>query len=95
MNYGCIPVFLVITMLSCIQGILLGKEEEILIRQIIREFINSPKDGRFDGVIKMACVSAKLIPKLFLWCHMRHNDITLFCPHHGCPLKAAGWKETG
>ena len=24
---------------------------------------------------------------------MRHNDVTFFCPHHGCPLKAAGWTD--
>ena len=90
---ACIPVFLVIAMLSCIQGILLGKEEEILLRQLIQEFINSPKDGRFDRVIEIPYASAKLIPKVFLWCPMRHNDITIFCPHHGCPLRAAGWTD--
>ena len=24
---------------------------------------------------------------------MRHNGVTIFCPHHGCPLRAAGWKS--
>ena len=24
---------------------------------------------------------------------MRHNGVTIFCPHHGYPLRAAGWKD--
>ena len=90
---ACIPVFLVIAMLSCIQGILLGKEEEVLLRQLIQEFINSPKDGCFDRVIEIPYASAKLIPKVFVWYPMRHNDVTIFCPHNGCPLRAARWTD--
>ena len=24
---------------------------------------------------------------------MRHNDVAIFCPHHGCPLRATGWRD--
>ena len=54
---------------------------------------NSPKDGRFDRVIELPYASAKLIPKVFVWYPMRHNDVTIFCPHHGCPLRAARWAD--
>lgn len=69
--------------ISCIH---LGNEEELLLRQVLHEFETVPEDGRFDRTIEIQYKDAKLIPKILIWCPIRHNGLTINCPVHNCPL---------
>lgn len=73
--------------ISCIR---LGNEEELLLRQVLHEFETVPEDGRFDRTIEIQYKDAKLIPKILIWCPIRHNGLTINCPVHNCPLWVNG-----
>ena len=95
MKLGRILAFLFMAyMFICMESIRLGKEEEKLLKFVVAEFERSPENGRFDRVIEMPHSSAKLIPKIFLWCPIRHFALTVCCPVHGCPLSVGKWTDT-
>ena len=71
----------------------LGKEEEALLRQILQEFESNPEDGRYDRTIETRHSDAQLIPKIFIWCPIRHYDLTINCPVHNCPLRVGRWTD--
>ena len=71
--------------------ILLGKEEDQYLKQVVKEF------ERMGSMIVSSKVRiyarCMLIPKLFIWCPLRHNGQTVKCPVHGCPLQAGHWTD--
>ena len=78
---------------QCIYSIRLGNEEELLLRRVLQEFETAPEDGRFDRTIEIQCKDAKLIPKILIWCPVRHNGLTINCPVHNCPLRVGKWTD--
>ena len=93
MNFSTPAVFLLIVRCSCTRSIHLGKHEENLLKATLQEFENSPENGRFERVIEIPHADAKLIPKLFIWCPIRHHDLTIRCPVHNCPLRVGKWTD--
>ena len=79
-----------LTIVSCI---LLGKKEGEYLREVLKEFECVPDNGRYDRIITAPYRQAALIPKIFIWCPLRHYGITVLCPVHGCPLKVGRWTD--
>ena len=73
--------------------VLLGKEAGQYLRDVLREFECTPQNGRFDQIVEGPHAMSKLIPKLFIWCPIRHYGLTILCPIHGCPLKVGQWTD--
>ena len=96
MKLGHTQAFFLFMAYICIrvQSIRLGKEEEKVLKFVVAEFERSPENERFDRVIEMPYSSAKLIPKIYLWCPIRHFALTVCCPVHGCPLSVGKWTDT-
>lgn len=86
-------VFFIMMFCCCNHCILLGKEEEDLLRRVLKEFETAPEDGRFDRTIEIPHKDAKLIPKIMIWCPIRHNGLTINCPVHHCPLRVGRWTD--
>ena len=90
---GCFSSFLLLLFsltvgVECIQ---LGEEEERILKELIENFEANPTDGRFDNVICLPSSKAWLIPKVFIWCPIRHFKMTVLCPVHKCPLRCGSW----
>ena len=89
-------VFLLLVQLSLYSVcdcVLLGKEEDQFLKQVLREFEIDPENGMYDRLIESPYARCMLIPKLFIWCPLRHNGLTVQCPIHGCPLQAGHWMD--
>ena len=78
---------------QCIYCICLRNEEELLLKRVLREFDTAQEDGRFDRTIEIQYKDAKLIPKIFIWCPIRHYGLTINCPVHNCPLRLGKWRD--
>ena len=86
-------VLLFIILCSCSQSIRLGKQEGKLLKDTLQEFEDAPENGRFERVIEMSHANANLIPKIFIWCPIRHNQLTILCPVHNYPLRIGHWTD--
>ena len=85
---------LIILCLCCYtKSIRLGKQEESVLKETLREFESAPGNGRYDNVIEMPHIASKLIQKIFIWCPIRHSGLTIECPVHNCPLKIGMWTD--
>ena len=85
---------LIILCLCCYtKSIRLGKREESVPKETLREFESAPENGRYDNVIEMPHTASKLIQKIFIWCPIRHSGLTIECPVHNCPLKIGMWTD--
>ena len=85
---------LIILCLCCYtKSIRLGKREESVLKETLREFGSAPENGRYDNVIEMPHTASKLIQKIFIWCPIRHSGLTIECPVHNCPLKIGMWTD--
>ena len=85
---------LIILCLCCYtKSIRLGKQEESVLKETLREFESAPENGRYDNVIEMPHTASKLIQKIFIWCPIRHSGLTIECPVHNCPLKIGMWTD--
>lgn len=93
MKFPATAVFLFIILCSYTKSVRLGKQEEELLKATLREFENAPENGRFQRVIEIPHADAKLIPKIFIWCPIRHNKLTIRCPVHNCPLRVGQWTD--
>ena len=78
---------------QCIYCVRLGNEEELLLKRVLREFDTAQEDGRFDRTIEIQYKDAKLIPKILIWCPIRHYGLTINCPVHNCPLRVGKWTD--
>lgn len=91
-----IAVFLLVFFALCFQCIYcirLGNEEELSLRQVLQEFETAPEDGRSNRTIEIQYKDTKLIPKILIWCPIRHNGLTINCPVHNCPLRVGRWTD--
>ena len=43
--------------------------------------------------IEIQYKDTKLIPKILIWCPIRHNGLTINCPLHNCPLRVGKWTD--
>lgn len=58
---------LIILCLCCYtKSIRLGKQEESVLKETLREFESAPENGRYDNVIEMRHTASKLIQKIFI-----------------------------
>ena len=78
---------------QCIYCVQLGNKEELLLKQVSQEFDTAQEDGWFDRTIEIQYKDAKLIPKIFIWCPIRHYGLTMNCPVHNCPLRLQKWTD--
>ena len=78
---------------QCIYCVRLGNEEELLLKRVLREFDTAQEDGWFDRTIEIQYKDAKLIPKILIWCPIRHYGLTINCPVHNCPLRVGKWTD--
>lgn len=85
-----VSFLLILLQCSFLDCINLGGEEDAYLKKVIQEFENDPNHGRYDRTIEVPFSRAALIPKIYIWCPIRHNNIVLNCPVHGCPLRANG-----
>lgn len=69
------------------------KRRRRLLKKVLQEFENDPNHGRYDRIIEVPHSHARLIPKIYIWCPIRHNNIVLKCPLHGCPLHVGKWTD--
>ncbi|KAJ7386035.1 hypothetical protein OS493_012368 [Desmophyllum pertusum] len=90
---GFADVFLLVMLCCYTNSIRLGEKEEKLLRNVLQEFESAPDDTRFDRIIEMSYSDAKLLPKIFIWCPIRHNGLALRCPVHDCPLRVGKWTD--
>lgn len=85
---------LIILCLCCYtKSIRLGKQEESVLKETLREFESVPENGPYDNVIEMPHTASKLIQKIFIWCPIRNSGLTIECPVHNCPLKIGMWTD--
>jgi len=52
-----------------------------------------PQNGRFDRIVEPSIANSKFLPKMFIWCPIKHKEITIGCPIHGHPLKIGEWTD--
>lgn len=90
---GCFPILIFIVFSLVVEGnsIQLGEEEEKILKELIAEFEANPTEGRFDNVICLPNAQARLLPKIFIWCPIRHFKANVLCPIHKCPLRCGSW----
>ena len=86
----CFSFLVTFALVDCV---LLGKSEGEYLRNVVKEFESSPKNGRFDRIVEASYAQSSVIPKVFIWCPVRHYGITVLCPFHGCPLKVGQWTD--
>lgn len=72
----------------------IGDEEHNILQEIVQAFENSPTDSRYDHVIYVPISQAHLVPKVFIWCPMKHFEIPLRCPVDNYPLKFKGFAKS-
>ena len=73
------------------QGVTLRKEEESILRSLISEFEKDPTNDRFDHVIQLGIAKRNALPKVFIWCPLKHFRINVYCPIHKSPLVFHSW----
>ena len=86
-------VFLFILLNSLSDSVRLGKQEEQVVKATLREFDKAPRNGRFSRLFELPHEDAKLVPKIFIWCPMRHYGLTIPCPVHNQPLRIGHWTD--
>ena len=91
MTHFAISLLVFLALAFSVKCIQLGEEEEKALKELVEEFEASPTDGRFDHVICLPNSKAWLIPKVFIWCPIRHFKINVLCPIHKCPLRCGSW----
>ena len=70
------------------QGVILGKEEGNILKDLINEFDKDPTNERFDHVIQKGL---QVLPKVFVWCPLKHFQMVIYCPVHKIPLTFHSW----
>ena len=73
------------------QGVILGKEEQCILKSIINEFDKDPMNDRFDHVIQTGLTKWNILPKVFVWCLLKHFRMDIYCPVHKTPLSFHSW----
>ena len=67
-------------------GIILGREEEEILIEVINEFKLNPTHWIYSSPFTPdkgdVCIS-----KIFLWCPLQHYQNRVLCPIHKCPLE--------
>lgn len=75
------------------QGVILGREEERILKSIINEFDKDPINDRFDHVIQTGITKWNVLPKVFIWCPLKHFRMNVYCPVHKTPLSFHAWSD--
>lgn len=86
---------------SSLSAVLLDKESEVYVQNIISEFEADQRNGRFDHIIEPPLRHAEsnlakrmfFLPRLFLWCPMTHHEVEIKCPIHHCTLELGHWSD--
>lgn len=88
----CIFIFIVLcTTAGISQGVILGREEQRILTNIINEFDKDPINDRFDHVIQTGLTKWQVLPKVFIWCPLKHFRMDVYCPVHKTPLSFHSW----
>ena len=72
--------------------VVMNKEAEDYVRQVIRSFQDDPKNPLFDHII-LPPPSAAHLPRLFLWSPLEHFGFSMKCPIHKHLLTGTQWTD--
>ena len=84
---------------STVFAVVIDKESESYVNEIIKEFEAAPASPRFAGIIQPPAYHqhhaelrpVKFLPKVFIWCPISHENLQIKCPVHKENLIASFW----
>ena len=87
-----IQVFILFCYLITLNGgVYINEDAENVLRRVLDEFDRDPENYRYDHVILTSNLDSKFLPKIFVWCPIRHYKLNLLCPIHNCELQCKQW----
>ena len=87
-----IPVFNVfLAIFTKVVTVSLGDKEQEILDGLLKEFERNPSHSRFDHIVRPASPDCQLMPKVFIWCPLKHFQHTILCPAHNIPLVFHCW----
>lgn len=65
---------------------ILGKEADTYLKNVIKSYEQNSSDSRYDHVL-LPSYNQRDQPNIFIWCPITHFGLTMKCPVHGTNLK--------
>ena len=72
-------------------GVYINEDAENVLRSVLDEFDQDPENSRYDHVILTGNLDSSLLPKIFVWCPIKHHKLNILCPVHDCELQCKEW----
>jgi hypothetical protein len=66
-----------------------GEREQAMLKTLLDEFMSEPTHPRYGCIIQTEM--AITLPKVFIWCPLKHYNIKVLCPKHNVPMVFHCW----